>query len=429
MSPDIEWHVGEDTEQETIVKTSQHKPPRWRNLAIIMAVGLGIVLGVVYRSIPEPAPRPTPTNSPEPAPPQSPASSPPVLDTIERESQALAEGDLAAFMEVQDTSDTIWRQTQLGLFRPWGTPTNGPLYTVVESGTLPAERLWVDVIQFRANQYFLETRFYQLKDQRWQRIAPVSDPAFWGEERTAETPHFVLKYRAQDAQLATALAQRYEAIYARACHDLNCPQPKELPAGRKLQIVMQAANVVPKVDLQNEQLRYTLPSPRISGLYFPTRWGEPPGQDPSLNQLVVESIVYYVARDSASTLSTWPIDPTNQQFLGIIAEWEGLRLAGRPDRQLIVRPEQLASSDLPDLASLWTLPPQFTSRLAELRWVESTALVSFLDEQYGADKVVAFLHTLGQTSSLPDTIRQLDLPGHDFEKQWHSWLKQVVVPG
>jgi hypothetical protein len=329
---------------------------------------------------------------------------------------------------VQDTSDADWRQTQLGLFRPWGNPTNGLLYTVVESGTLPADRLWVDVIQFRANQYFLQTRFYQLKDQRWQRIAPVSDLAFWGEERTAETPHFVLKFRAQDAHLATVLAQRYEVVYARACRDLNCRQPKELPDNHKLQIVLQAANVVPNIDLQNEQLRYTLPSPRLSGLYFPTRQGEQPGQDRSLNQSVVDSIVYYVARDSARALSTWPIDPTSQQFLGIIAEWESLRLTGRPNRQLIVRPEQLTSPDLPDLASLWTLPPQFTSHWAELRWIESTALVTFLDEQYGADKVVAFLHALGQTSSLPDAIRRLDLPSRDFEKQWQAWLKQVAVP-
>lgn len=429
MSPDIEWHVGEDAEQETIVKTPQHKPPRWRALAIMVAAGLGLALGVVYRSIPEPAPRPAPAVFPEPAPPQFTSSSPLALDTIERESLALATGDLSTYMEIQDAADAGWRQVQLGSFRPWGTPANGPLYTIVESGTLSAGRLWVDVIQFRADQYFLQTRFYQLRDQRWQRIAPVSDPAFWGEEQTAETPHFVLKFRAQDAHLAAALAQRYELVYARACRDLNCEGPKQLPDDRRPQITLQAANVVPRIDLQSDQLRYTLPSPRLSGLYFPTRQGEQPGQDRSLNQSVVESIVYYVARNSVRTLSTWPIDPASQQFLGIIADWESLRLMGRPNRQLIVRPEQLTSPDLPDLASLWTLPPRFTSHLAELRWIESTALVSFLDEQYGADKVVALLHTLGQTSSLPDAIKRLDLPDRDFEKEWRAWLKQAAVRG
>ena len=253
----------------------------------------------------------------------------------ERESLALANGDLSTYMDIQDAADADWRQTQLGLFQPWGTPTNGPLYTIVESGTLSADRLWVDVIQFRAHQYFLQTRFYQLKDQRWQRIAPVSDLAFWGEERTVETPHFVLKFHAQDADLAAVLAQRYEVVYTRACRDLSCQGLEEIPKGRKLQITLQAADEVPNIDLQKDQLRYTLPSPRLSGLYFPTRQGERPGQDRSLIQSVVESIVYYVARESVSTFSTWPIDPTSQQFLGIIAEWESLRLTGRPNPPLL----------------------------------------------------------------------------------------------
>ncbi len=40
------------------------------------------------------------------------------------------------------------------------------LYTIVDNGTLPTNRLWANVIQFRAGQYFRQTRFYQLKDQR-----------------------------------------------------------------------------------------------------------------------------------------------------------------------------------------------------------------------------------------------------------------------
>jgi hypothetical protein len=428
MSPDIEWHVGEDAEQETIVKTPQRKPPRWHAVAIMIAVGLGVALGVVYRSIPEPAPRPTPTSAPDPTLTPLPSSEPQVLDTIERESLALANGDLSTFMAIQDAADSAWRQTQLGLFRQWGTPTNGPLYTIVESGTLSADRLWVDMFQFRTGQYFRQTRFYQFKDQRWQRIAPASDPLFWGDEQSAETAHFYLKFHAQDALLAAILAQRYEAVYARACSDLRCRERNAFPANRKLQMVLQPYLVTPRLDLQNDRMLYTLSSPRLSGLYYPTRLGEPPGQDRSLNQAIVENIVYYVARTDASQLSTWPIDTTGQQFLGIISEWESLRLLGQPNRQLITRPEQLASPNLPDLASLWIMPPQFTSQLAELRWIESSALITFLDEQYGADKVVSFLHTLGQTSSLADTLKQLDLPDRGFEEQWQAWLKQAAMP-
>jgi hypothetical protein len=423
MSPDIEWHIGEEAESETVLKTPPRKPPRWRALAIMIAIGLGVTLGTIYHSIPEPAPRPTPALLPA----LTPTSPPTVADSIERESTALATGDLQAFMDLQDSGDSAWRQTQLGLFRTWGTPASGPLYSVIETGSLSADRKWADVIQFRADQYFRQTRFYQFKDQRWQRIAPVSDLPFWGDEQTAETAHFNLKFRAQDAPLATILAQRYEAVYARACGDLQCQERNAFPANRKLLIVLQPYLVTPRLDLQNDRLIYILSSPRLSGLYFQVRQDFQPGQDRSLNQAVVDSIVYYVARASANPQSTWPIDTTSQQFLGLIADWESLRLAGRPDRKLIDRPEQLASPDLPDLATLWTLPPTFTQRLAELRWLESAALITFLDEQYGADKVVAFLHTLGRVSSLPDAIKRMELSDRDFEQHWQAWLQQVAA--
>ena len=105
---------------------------------------------------------------------------------------------------------------------------------------------------------------------------------------------------------------------------------------------------------------------------FPVRQDDQPGQDQSLSRAVVESIVYYVARTSVASQSTWPIDTSSQQFLGLIADWESLRLAGEPDQRLINRPDQLASADLPGLASLWTLPPMFTQRLAEQRWLEAS---------------------------------------------------------
>ncbi len=422
MGPDIEWRIGEEAETETIVKTPQRKPPRWRALAIMIAIGLGVALGAVYHSVPEPAPRPTPVSLPT----LIQASPPPLADTIERESMALASGDLQTFMDIQDSADAAWRQTQLGLFRTWGTPTSGPLYTVIETGSLSAERQWADVIQFRANQYFRQTRFYQFKDQHWQRIAPVSDLSFWGAEQSAETAHFHLEFRAQDALQATTLGQRYEAVYARACSDLQCQERNAVPADRKLQIVLQPSIVTPNVGLQNDRLIYTLSSPRLNGLYLQVRQDYRPGQDPSLSQAVVESIVYYVARASVAQ-STWPIDTNSQQFLGLIADWESLRLTGQSDPKLINQPEQLASADLPDLASLWTLPPMFTQRVAELRWLESAALITFLDEQYGAGKVTAFLHTLGQVSSLPDALDRLELPDPDFEQHWLAWLQQVAT--
>ena len=65
MSPDIEWHVGEDAEQETIARTSDPHPSRRGRWAVLIAIGLGVGLGLLYRSIPEPPAKPI---APTPAP-------------------------------------------------------------------------------------------------------------------------------------------------------------------------------------------------------------------------------------------------------------------------------------------------------------------------------------------------------------------------
>jgi hypothetical protein len=115
--PDIEWHITDQTGPETVIKTPRAQPPRWRLPAVIHMIGLGIGLGLAYHSIPEPPlPRPTAALPPNLTP------LPRVEDTIEREAQALAHGDLQAFMRVQDSDDQEWlnRQSSNDVFNAWG---------------------------------------------------------------------------------------------------------------------------------------------------------------------------------------------------------------------------------------------------------------------------------------------------------------------
>jgi hypothetical protein len=348
------------------------------------------------------------------------------MDTIQQEAAALASGDLRTFLNLQDAADSAWYQAQLGFFRTWGMPAVGPLYTTVASGTLADDRFWADIVQFRGGQYFRQTRFYQLKNERWLRITPVTDASFWGEAQSAETPHFNLTYHARDALLAASMGEQYEAIYARACRDLKCPDPGTLPAESKLQIILGPEVDTPLVDWHNRQLIYTLPSPSLVGLYFQTQQSQQPSPDRPFNQSVVESIVYYIARLSAN-LSTRPLDVSSVQFQGIIANWENLRLMGQPSRRLLAYADQLAGRELPDPATLWGRPPADSSPPAELRWIESTALIVFIDEHYGADQVVTLLHTLGQVASLSDVLQRMGVSYPDFQQQWRVWLKQIVA--
>ena len=101
MSPDIHWGVGEDAEQETIAQTVPARRSRRSWIAVLIVVVLGAGLGVAYRSLPEPPPRPTPTLSPTPETvPTRPAIPAALFQTIDREAQALADGDFETYREV-----------------------------------------------------------------------------------------------------------------------------------------------------------------------------------------------------------------------------------------------------------------------------------------------------------------------------------------
>src|SRR5512139_3472080 len=101
MSPDIEWRVGEEADEETIVQITTRKRSRWRKPIALTAAALGIGLGALYVSIPEP-PRPfaTPTPIATPLP-----LAPPLEQTIDRETRALSNGDMRTLMGLLDPDD------------------------------------------------------------------------------------------------------------------------------------------------------------------------------------------------------------------------------------------------------------------------------------------------------------------------------------
>ncbi len=422
MTPKIEWQVDSSSGPETIVQTMPAPSSRWRRIIVLITIGLGIGLGLAYRSIPEP-PRSTPTPIVTPVEPPQPS----VEDMIDGEAHTLAIGDLSDFMALQMPGDVSWHERQMGLFRTWGAPASGPAYTIVETGTLTDDRVWVDIIQFRNHQYFRETRFYQLKQNRWWRIAPPADDAFWGNDQRFQTAHFDVQYRAIDLPVAETVARQFEAIYAQVSDDLKVDD-QPLPSEQKLQIRLELDTVTPHVDMQDDRVVYVLPSPRITGLYYPTAQADHPSLDRPFSQSAANNIVYFVARSATSGLSTWPPDVPSQQFLGIIAEWESLRLFGPATRTLVYQPDLLAGDNLFDLTELWIQPPNSTLHMLDLMYAEQTALVTFIDHRFGSDKVVAFLHVLGQAASLPEAIDQIGLRYPSFKLAWQMWLAQFGAP-
>ena len=419
MRPDIEWQVDQpDGDQHTIVHSRPAATSRRHRVIMAVMIILGIALGVAYHAIPEPTPRVAalPQVTPTPVPP------PPIDDIIGRESYALAVGNLNAFLALQDPTDPNWQRAQLGAFRTWGKPANGPLYTIVESGTLPANRAWADVLQFRGGEYFRETRFYRLDGGQWRRIAPVTDVDFWGIPQTFQTDHFDVRFRTRDVALAHDVARQFESVYTRACRDLECTD-RPLPPAKKLQVRLWPDTITPDILLEHDQIVYDVFSPRLAGLYYQGPTPDQPSLDRPVNQAAVNNILYFVARSSIQ-LASWPSDIASEQLLLIITDWEQLRFTGQPMQRLLQQPQLLAGQDLLSPAELWTWPSLSTTHNFNLIYAESTALINFVDYRYGPSFVVGLLHQLGQTGTFSETLTQLGLSYPDFDRDWQTWLKQ-----
>jgi hypothetical protein len=426
MSPDIEWHVGEGAERETIVRTPQRKPSRRRGLAVLLVVAIGIGLGLVYRSIPEPpAPIPRPTLIPRatstPFPVRAPTFLTSVDDTIEREAQALARGDLRGFMRLQDSSDQAWLdwQSATDVFNAWGVPKTGAVYTVVESGTLPFNRAWADVIQFRDGLRFRETRFYRQENDQWVRTRPVTDEAFWGDWRTTTVGHFTVTYRTRDTLLMPLIALRLEEAYQRICRDLHCAENSNAIVADQVnyRVALSAGSWT-----AGQEVDLSLPSPQIAGLYLPESDSDLSDQTDRFDQMIYRFLVNdLVGRITHSYLPSSSQPTRAALWAQVISNWELARLGIMSENALDW--VYLHSLDLPPLESLWDLSSRGHETLIR---PELSAFIKFIDETYGPTQVVNLLYEVNVAPTLPEAIKHLGLSFDDLKQKWEPWIEQLV---
>ena len=426
MSPDIEWQVGEGAEREMIVRTPQRKPPRWRGLALLLVVAIGIGLGLAYRSIPEP---PTPTLRPTSILPatltpflvRTPTHLPSVDDTIEREAQALARGDLQQFMQLQDSGDQEWlnQQSATDVFNAWGVPQTDAVYTVVESGTLSYDRVWADVIQFRNGLRFRETRFYRRQNNQWVRTRPVRDEAFWGDWQMTTVGHFTVFYRTRDAFLTPLIALRLEEAYQRICRELRCAENSDpvvaQPVNYRVSLSAGIWTTGPEVDL-------ALPSPHIAGLYLPDSDTDLSDQTDLFDQMIYRFLVNdLVGRIAHSYFPSSSHTTSAALWAHAVSNWELARLGIMSGSALDWI--YLHDLNLPSLESLWNLSSSGDESLIR---PELSAFVKFIDETYGPTQVVNLLYEVNVAPTLPEAIKHLGLSFDDLKQKWEPWIKQLI---
>ncbi len=434
MSPDIEWQVGDEHGRETIVRTPSSPAPRWRRILITLSILLGAGLGVLYTAVPEPPkpPPPTPTVAP---------LLPPLEPVIAAEARALADGDRAAFMTLQDPVDGEWYRAQAAGFVAWGRPANGDrLYSLVSSVMQADGRAWAEVNQWVTDEvYVYQRRFYRLRDGVWKRARP--DPAYWSGERwNGRTTSFEIDYPVEDNRPAWRVTRRLERVYDVLCRDLNCN-----PRGRRVfsfTTTFRAGAGPLTYDLERQSM--SLPSPSLIGLYEPFGLRADPYTTFAYNTLLEP-----VARLATGDHERWARNRNGDLFLQGIMAWERLRInqmRDTPPEQIFIeqpgglsaQPSQgdwadtrqfyrdlLADHKLIPPADLWAWPPSggASNDLNDLAEGEVDALIAFIEERYGARSVIRLLNALGPARSLSEAIETgLDADYEALIGEWRSWI-------
>lgn len=426
--PDIEWRIGETADEETIVRVN---PPatRWRATVVIVAASLGLGLGALYTSIPEPPPRPAalpPTLQPTPAHGDEYARFKRLRHAIDQEINALADGDEVAFLALQDQTDQDWLDAQRQDFRAWGHPSAagtypGALYFYdgIPSGPAPHQDTWIDIRQYRQGRTFRETRFYHWQIDRWVRVRPPLD--FWaGASYDIETPRFRVNLPQVDEALAAELLQRLEYTYQQICFDLACPDEVLTPT--------QPLRVQVSSDLARGQSGLTLddpptlliPSPRVSGLLETTTSFD---QDDPLVQLLYTRLSEIVARAISGGHARWNADSNGVFYLFAVAQWELQRRLRSHDLDTYIGADLLRGRKITLPKYLWDWPVRDSRRLASPQ-AQTNSVIAFIDQSFGAERVVDFLRTLRTAHSLPQAIEAtLPISYPSFEQQWQQWLE------
>ncbi|CAG0928890.1 hypothetical protein TFLX_01130 [Thermoflexales bacterium] len=434
MSPDIEWRIGEDAEQEIIAHTSHARRSRSGLWAVLIAIGLGVSLGVIYRSIPEPSPTPivtTPTPTPSAAPTADPRPAVTLSDTIALEAEALARGDRQEFVALQDPVEHIWLQKQSAAFEAWGTPPSGePLYTIAASETLPNERAWAEVIQYRNGQFFRQLRFYRLAENRsgWLRTPPQPEVVVWGLTPVESNPteHFIVTSAERDTFAAWEMARQFERLYAEACGAFGCWGLP--PIGRYFTLAM-----LPDVryaslhtDDLAQHVTITLPSPLILGIYQSRAQNPATGPDDRITAYFDQFVYPWMVYALSGGFERWSKDRNGLILIWAIGEWAQERL-GRAPQPTLPRPADIANRLKPlSIDAVWPWPDQLIEDERDLSQVQAKVLVQLIAQHYGPDKVMALFRSIRAADSLSAALEASSLSYADIATLWNDWLKKSV---
>jgi hypothetical protein len=351
--------------------------------------------------------------------PLDPRTSAKLYAAIDREAQALADGDFSGFLALQMSQDP---QTyyQYGEFPAWGHPSptsDRPLYEIIDYNLRTSTKAWVDTRQYRNGRWFRETRCYQWEKDRWLRSE--GDPLFWsGQTETLDTPHFHAIYAVEDRDLARPIVRALEEVYPQVCRDLGCAE-----AAATLTYTLKLnATTTYGLQLSEDARELIFSSPRLTGVY----------EDQPLDSsyLVWGITVAAVQRAYYHAASQWNGDAEGHVVFIAIMNWALRQMANEPNRIQDI-PAPLNPKELVPLPELWgkayvydqnnQVQPRADRNII---YPEGSLVIRFIAQEYGAPAIPKLLKALSTARSFEDMIENgLGVPFAEFDQKWQAWAK------
>ncbi len=414
--PDLHWHVGEGAERETIAKSNEPRRSGHR-LVFLLVVMLGAGLGVVYRSLPEPPPHPTPTPILLPTPTRQ-AIPAKLFDTIDREAQALADGDSDTYRETEAESVQGEIEAQRENFTAWGRPGDDrSLYVIIDFDLLTDTSAWADIRQFRQGRYFRQTRFYYYDGEYWLR-APTSNSTLWsGREESVQTSHFNVIYAVEDRAVISSTLRQLEEDFQDLCRDLGCTSlGQELTFTLKVKPVEGYYLHSYPVGTGNVEIR--LNSLRAAGFFESGRaytWKSGVAPHWALAEELGQRV--YGLRFEGAT----GYEQAGSGLLWAAICWAIDRVDPLP-ADLFGTLNDLQQRPLLSLETLWEIGEVYEPGLALTQLYH---LLRFIEQEYGASAVTRLLGAIDSAKSMSEAIETgLGVSFAEFDQKWQAWVKQ-----
>jgi len=282
--------------------------------------------------------------------------------------------------------------------------------------------------------------------------------AFWGGQLrvinslslspTLNSPliSFEMVYPIEDEAVVPLVADRFSRSFKYLCIELGCPikDSPSLAWGQPIALTVSIRATAPyAVRDTGHTVSVTIPSPQVTGYYeVPEIQGDP------IESMAFDSLIAPTARLAAGYAARWPSDHQKELLLNAIIDWlrvrvfeeyalspvfvqstrrgsvsSALRLNGAGAR--VYYTQLFEGKELISLEAIWRWPSDdaSVSNLTGQAEDETEALIAFLDQRFGGDSVIRFLHTLGTADSLPLAIeRALVINYSDFVIGWEQWL-------